>query len=86
MANTSSAKKAVRSSERKHKINDQVRRKYKAARKDVRKAVDAGDKKAAEAAMPNAMKFIDKAVKKNILHKNTGSRYKSRLAKAVSTL
>ena len=35
----------------------------------------------ANAAMPNAMKRIDKAAKANIIHDNAAARYKSRLAR-----
>ncbi len=36
-----------------------------------------------EAMLPNVFSSIDKAAKKNIIHKNTAARYKSRLAKSL---
>ncbi|MBD3363417.1 30S ribosomal protein S20 [Candidatus Dojkabacteria bacterium] len=86
MANTKSAKKAIRSSARKKSVNDKLRDRYKKARKEVREAIEEGDKEKASELLPNAMKQIDKAAKKNVLHKNTASRYKSRLSKAVNKL
>jgi len=84
MANTSSAKKAIRVSERKRIINKKTRVAYRQARKSVNDSITAGDLKAAETALPEAYKQIDYAVKKGVLHKNTGSRYKSRLTNALN--
>lgn len=86
MANTSSAKKAVRSQARKTLVNLKIRTAYKAARKAVREAIEAGDSKKAVELMPKAMKEIDKAAKKGVIHKNTAARYKSRLSKTLNAL
>jgi len=86
MANTKSAKKAVRSSIRKTTINLRIRRAYKAARKAVLEAVTKKDKKDAEALLPKAYKEIDKAAKKNIIHKNTAARYKSNLSSRIKNI
>jgi small subunit ribosomal protein S20 len=84
MANTSSAKKAVRSSEKKRLYNIKTKDKYKAARRAVVDALAKGDVKEAQEKLSDAYKQIDKAAKKNVLHRNTASRYKSRLATKVS--
>lgn len=86
MANTSSAKKAIRVSERKAVINSRVRDGYKSAKKAVSKAVGAKDKSKAMELMPKAFKEIDKAAKSNVIHKNAAARYKSRLSKKVASL
>lgn len=86
MANTKSAKKAIRVSGRKAVINLRSRRDFKEARKGVKKAIDAKDKKGAEKLLPVAFKEIDKAAKRNILHKSTAGRYKSNLSKAIAKL
>jgi small subunit ribosomal protein S20 len=84
MANTSSAKKAIRVSERKRVINLKHKKAYKEAKKDVKKAVIAGeDKKKVTELVTKAQKEIDKAAKTNIIHKSTAARYKSRLASFV---
>lgn len=85
MANTSSAKKAIRVSKRKSVINLRTKRAYKQATKNVLKAVAGkGKKQDPKDLLSSAFQTIDKAAKRNIIHKNTASRYKSRLAKAAS--
>lgn len=86
MANTSSAKKALRVAERRSVINLRHRRALKEARKDVLKAVTAKDKTTAQSLMSKAYKEIDKAAKVGVIHKNTAARYKSRLAAKVKAL
>ena len=83
MANTSSAKKAVRVSDSKRRQNVRVKDSFKSARKEVRDALTKGDGKSAKSLLPKAYSEIDKAVKKGVLKKNTAARYKSRLASAV---
>ena len=53
---------------------------YKKAAKAVRKLAQAGDVKKATEALKKAYSTIDKAAKKNVLHKNNAARRKSRLA------
>jgi len=86
MANTSSAKKAIRVSERKRIINLRVNRQYKEDRKAVMKSVALKDKENAEKLLPTAFKSIDKAVKGNVIHQNTAARYKSQLARMIKSL
>lgn len=86
MANTSSAKKAIRVSERKRVINLRHRRALKEARKAVTDAVAGKDRKEAEKLLPLAYKEIDKAAKRNIIHKNTAARYKSRLVAKIKAI
>ncbi|MEP7103963.1 MAG: 30S ribosomal protein S20 [Candidatus Dojkabacteria bacterium] len=86
MANTKSAKKAIRVSGRKAIINLRSRRSFKEARKDVKKAIEAKDKKGATKLLPTAYKEIDKAAKRHIIHKSTAGRYKSSLSKAIAKL
>lgn len=86
MANTKSAKKAIRVSGRKAVINLRIRRAYKEATKEVSKLVLKKDKKEAEKALGVAYKQIDKAAKRNIIHKNTAARYKSSLASSIKQL
>lgn len=86
MANTSSAKKAIRVSERKRIINLRVNRRYKEDRKAVLKAITNKDKASAESLLPVAYQSIDKAVKGKVIHKNTAARYKSQLARMIKSL
>lgn len=84
MANTKSAKKAIRVSSRKTVVNLRTRRSFKEARKDANTAAAKGDVKSSKELLAKAYKEIDKAAKKKVLHKNTAARYKSRLAKRFS--
>lgn len=83
---TSSAKKAHRQSERRRVFNLRRKDKVASAIKSLKKLVAAGDKKAAQALMPQVQKALDKAVKGNTLKKNTASRKKSRLSKLLKKL
>ncbi|HAG27702.1 TPA: 30S ribosomal protein S20 [Patescibacteria group bacterium] len=86
MPNTSSAKKAMRQSRRRQVINLRTKSKYKSAVKATRQDISSGDAAAASENLKKAMSAIDKAVKKNVLHKNTAARRKSRLSKAIAKL
>lgn len=86
MPNTKSANKAMRQSRRRNAINLRTRSKFKSAVKDTRTLITAGSMKEATESLKKAMSAIDKAVKKNVLHKNTASRRKSRLAKAIAKI
>lgn len=83
MAITSSAKKAIRASAKKHIFN--VRRKdaLHDATKALLKAVTAKDLAGAEKLLPAAYKAIDKAMKRGVIKGNTAARKKSRLAAAI---
>ncbi|MBW7953445.1 MAG: 30S ribosomal protein S20 [Candidatus Dojkabacteria bacterium] len=85
MANTTSAKKAVRVSERRRSVNTRVSNSFKQARKAVTDAISAGDVKTAKSSLPKAYSQIDMAAKKGVIHKNTASRYKSRLSAKVKS-
>ena len=86
MPNTKSAAKAMRQSVRRNAHNLAVKTKFKSAVKEVRKLITEGKKSEAMAAMKLAMSTLDKAVKKKTILKNTASRKKSRLAKAIAKL
>ena len=51
--------------------------------KNVRKAIDAGDKTAAQTVYQGAVSTIDSIADKNIIHKNKAARHKSRLSAAI---
>jgi len=54
--------------------------------KNVLKAVEAGDKSAAEEAYKEAVPVIDSMVNKGIVNKNKAARHKSRLNKRIKAL
>lgn len=86
MPNTKSAMKAMRNSRRRNAINTRTKFKFKSAVKETRAHIVAGSKAEAAESLKKAMSALDKAVKKDVLHKNTASRRKSRLAKALAKI
>jgi len=74
------AQKAHRRSEKKYTRNHAILRNTRTTVSNARKALDSGDKAAAETSVSLALSVLDKAVTKGILHKNNASRRKSRLA------
>lgn len=86
MANIKSAVKRARQSEktRLHKMG--LRSKLRTHIKNVVKAVEKGDKAAAEAAYKSAVPVIDGMVNKGTVNKNKAARHKSRLNKMVKAL
>ena len=86
LANIKSAKKRILVTETKTARNKAIRSEVKTSIKKVEAAVAAGDKAAAEAALPVAIAEISKAASKGIFHKNTASRKIARLSKAVNAI
>lgn len=86
MANIKSAKKRVLTNQVRAERNKAIKSKVKTYVKKVDAAVAAGDKAAAEAALPVAIGEISKAVSKGIYHKNTAARKVSRITKAVNAM
>ena len=86
MANIKSAKKRILTSAKKTAANKAVKSSVKTAIKKVNKAVEAGDKEAAAAALIAAEATIDKACTKGVLHKNNASRKVSRLANSINKI
>ena len=84
MANTKSAKKAIRQTKTRTLRNLNMKKEMKALIKEVRELADKGKKAEAKKKFQIATKKIDKAAKSNFIHKNTASRYKSRLAKRIN--
>ncbi len=86
MANTSSAKKAVRKIARKTMVNKTRRNAVRTFVKKVELAIAAGDQEAAKAALHIAEPAMMRAVGKGVFHKNTGARKISRLSKRVKAM
>ena len=86
MANTSSAKKAVRTIARRTEVNKARRTRMRGFIRKVEEAVAGGDQKSASEALRAAQPEIMRAVSKGILKKNTASRKISRLAASVKKI
>lgn len=79
MANIKSAKKRARLGEDRRMHNIALKSRMRSTMKAVLKAVQSGDKEAANACFKAAVPQIDKAVSKGLIQKNRGATYKSRL-------
>ncbi len=86
MANTSSAKKAVRQIERRTAVNRSRRSQMRTFLRKVEEALTSGDRTAADAALRTAAPLVMRAAQKGIVHKNAASRKVSRLTKRVNSL
>lgn len=86
MANTSSAKKAVRKIAARTEVNKARRSRVRTFVRKVDMAIGSGDARAAIEALRVAESEIMRAVSKGVLHKNTASRKVSRLAKKCKAL
>ncbi|NNE57416.1 MAG: 30S ribosomal protein S20 [Hellea sp.] len=83
MANTVSAKKAVRVQARKTAVNKARRTMVRSQLRKVEDAIAAGKKDEAQAAVKLAEPAMMRAVSNGVFHKNTGARKISRLNKRV---
>jgi small subunit ribosomal protein S20 len=81
MPNNKQQSKRLKTDEIKRQRNKADKSKMRSA---VRAVLEADSKEAAEAATPNAMKWVDKAAKKNLIHDNAAARVKSRMARSTA--
>lgn len=86
MPNIASAKKRVRTTAKRTAINVSRRTRVRGFVRKVEEAIASGDAAAAKAALKAAEPEIMRGVTKGVLHKNTGGRKVSRLAKRVAAL
>jgi small subunit ribosomal protein S20 len=86
MANTYSALKRVRQTERRTVTNQQNKSRLRHAIRAMRRAITSKEAKAATDLLPKTFSIIDRSVKVGIIKKNTAARYKSRLHVRVKAL
>ena len=86
MANIKSAKKRVITSQVRADRNKAIKSKVKTYIKKVDAAVAAGDKAAANEALPVAIAEIEKAASKGIFHKNAAARKKSTIQRLYNAM
>ena len=82
MANTKSAIKRIRTSEKRRLRNRTVRSRVRSALKTARTAVTTAGEDARTAVL-QAIRTLDKAVTKGVVHPNTAARKKSALARKL---
>jgi small subunit ribosomal protein S20 len=86
MANTKSAKKAVRKIARRTEVNKARRSRMRSMVRKAEEAIASGDRTAALAALRVAEPELMRAAQKGVVHKNAASRKISRLAHRVAKL
>ncbi len=80
MATHASALKAHRQSLVHRERNRRYRSQLRSTLKQIRTVLDSKDQTAANTQLGQAISLIDKMAGKGIIHRNTASRYKSRLS------
>jgi small subunit ribosomal protein S20 len=86
MANTYSALKRVRQTERRTEVNRQNKTRLRHQIRAMRRAITSKDASAAAALLPATFSLIDRSAKSGAIKKNTAARYKSNLHTRVKAL
>ncbi|HUS40930.1 MAG: 30S ribosomal protein S20 [Pirellulales bacterium] len=86
MPNSNSAKKRLRQNETRRQINRTIKSSLRTQLRKVRDAITAGDVETTEVAFRAAVKKLDRAAAKKIIHPNAAARAKSRLSTRVKAL
>ena len=86
MANSVSARKRARQTEQHRQHNASLRSHVRTEIKKVLRAIDSGDKTAAEQAFKAAVPAIDRSVSNGVMHANKAARHKSRLNQHIKGL
>jgi len=81
--NTKSAKKMVRVAERRRLRNRPIRSSVRTYIRKAERAISATEESAASAVV-TAIRALDKAVNKGVIHRNNAARRKSRLMKKLN--
>jgi small subunit ribosomal protein S20 len=88
MANHVSSLKRARQTESKTAVNRANKSKLRSTLRSLREAIAGGNNQDLKKVYSETVSVLDKSVQKGVLHKNTASRYKSRLnarVKAATT-
>lgn len=86
MANTKSAKKAVRQTIKRTAVNKARRSRMRTEVRKVEEAIAAGNREAAMAALKEAEPVLVRTAQKGVVHRKTASRKVSRLAKRIGAM
>jgi small subunit ribosomal protein S20 len=79
-----SALKANRQNIKRRQHNRSLRAQLRTGLKSIRTSLDSKDVEGAKTALRSLQSLVDKMATKGIIHRNTASRYKSRLAARIS--
>ncbi len=86
MANHKSAIKRARQNTKRNERNRQQRSRLNTMVKKVTAAVSESDQEAAQQALGEALRTLDKSASRGLIHRNKAARKKSRLIRAVNKL
>ena len=86
MANTVSALKRVRMTERRTAINRMRKSRLRHQIRAMRRLLDQKDAQGASKLVPSTFSLVDRAAKWGIIKKNTAARYKSRMTLRLRNL
>ena len=86
MANHFSALKRARQTEKRTARNRTNKSRLRTTLRHLREALAKGDRDVATQLYRETVSMLDKSVQKGVIHDNTASRYKSRLATRLSAL
>ncbi len=86
MANHFSALKRARQTEKRTVANRSNKSRLRTTLRRFRTALASGKAEEASAAFKETVSVLDKSVQKGVLHRNTASRYKSRLSARLKAL
>ena len=86
MANIKSQIKRNKQNEKRRLRNRMYRGSTRAAVRDARSAIEAGNTDESRTAVLDAISALDKAAAKGVIHKNNAARRKSRLMKRLNAL
>ena len=86
MANTYSALKRVRQTERRTEVNRRNKSRLRHQIRAMRRALTTKDVKVVTDLLPQTFSLIDRSAKSGLIKKNTAARYKSKLHLRVKAL
>lgn len=86
MPNSASAKKRLRQNQSRRARNKAVNSNLRSQLRKVHEAISSGDAETSETEFQLAVKKLDRAATKNVIHANKAARTKSRLSKAIKSL
>ena len=86
MANIKSSKKAIKVIAKKTENNHELKARVKNLIKETEKAIANNDSEKASLLFKDVQKYLDQAVSKGLVHKNTSDRQKSRLSLKIKNM
>jgi len=84
VANTQSAIKRAKQSERRRLRNKAVKSRVRTAIRHFAAVIESGDMAKAEEALQRAYSELDRAARKGVIHRNKAARHKARMAKQLA--